>query len=111
MNRLKLLTTLLASVCASAAFAQSHGQVEVSGAVQQDTLGSLRDVKPNPADFHKMKARAEHDLPLPHIPDNQPDGAIQAFAGSGAFAPLLGSGVLGVGNGFTGPQGSFSVQY
>ena len=62
MNRLKLFTALLAGVCSSAAFAQSHGPVEVSGAVQQDVLGSLRNVKPNPADYRKMKPRAEHDL-------------------------------------------------
>src|SRR5512135_1635326 len=111
MNRLKLLTGLLASVCASAAFAQSHGPVEVSGAVQQDTLGSLRSVVPNPADFRKMKPRAEHDLPLPHVPDNQADGALQLSAGCSTLAPTFGSGIMGVGKGFSGPQGAFSVQY
>jgi len=107
MNRLKLFTALLASVCASAAFAQSHGPVEVSGAVQQDVLGSLRNVKPNPADYRKMKPRAEHDLPLPHVPDNQRDGAVQGSGSQTIFAPVAGSNVLGVGNGFPG----FTVQY
>ena len=88
MNRLRLLTALLASICATAAFAQNHGPVEVAGAVQQDVLGSLRDVKPNPADFRKMKARVEHDLPLPHVPDNQSDGALQGAPGFQAFAPI-----------------------
>ncbi|HET7064051.1 MAG TPA: hypothetical protein VFI49_07205, partial [Rudaea sp.] len=111
MNRLRLLTALLASVCASAAFAQNHGPVEVSGAVQQDVLGSLRDVKPNPADFRKMKPRVEHDLPLPHVPDNQSDGALQSSPGFQAFAPISSGSVLGVGKGFSGPQGSFTVQY
>ena len=68
MNRLKLFTALLASVCSSAAFAQSHGPVEVSGAVQQDVLGSLRNVKPNPADYRKMKPRAEADAALTNRP-------------------------------------------
>jgi len=107
MNRLKLLTALLAGLCASAAFAQSHGPVEVSDAVQQDVLGSLRDVKPNPADYHKMKARAEHDLPLPHVPDNQKDGALQGSGTQSLFTPAVGSTVLGLGNGFPG----FTVQY
>jgi len=107
MNRLRLLTALLASVCASAAFAQSHGPVEVSDAVQQDVLSSLRDVKPNPADYHKMKARAEHDIPLPHVPDNQRDGAVQGSGTQSIFAPSAGTNVLGVGNGFPG----FTVQY
>ena len=111
MNRLRLLTALLASICATAAFAQNHGPVEVAGAVQQDVLGSLRDVKPNPADFRKMKARVEHDLPLPHVPDNQSDGALQGAPGFQAFAPISSGAVLGVGKGFSGPQGAFTVQY
>jgi hypothetical protein len=111
MNRLRLLTALLASVCASAAIAQNHGPVEVSAAVQQDVLDSLSKVKPNPADFHKMKPRVEHDLPLPHVPDNQVDGALQSAPGFQTFAPVSSGSVLGVGKGFTGPQGSFTVQY
>ena len=111
MNRLRLLTALLASVCASAAFAQNHGSVEVSAAVQQDVLDSLSKVKPNPADFHKMKPRVEHDLPLPHVPDNQTDGALQSSPGFQTFAPVSSGNVLGVGKGFSGPQGSFTVQY
>jgi hypothetical protein len=107
MNRLRMLTALLASVCASAAFAQSHGPVEISDAVQQDVLGSLRDVKPNPADYHKMKARAEHDLPLPHVPDNQKDGALQGSGTQSLFTPTASSNFAGLGNGFPG----FTVQY
>lgn len=107
MNRLKLVTALLASICAASAFAQNHGRVEVSGAVRQDTLPSLRDVVTNPADFRKMGNRVEHDIPLPHVPDNQRDGAIQDSATPSTFAPTLGSAVAGVGNGFAG----FTVQY
>lgn len=110
MNRLTLVTAVLASICATTAFAQSHGKVEVSGAVQHDTLHSLRDVVVNPADFKKMRDRVEHDIPLPHVPDNQTDGAIQSFADRGTFAPTpLISAVDGVGNGFSGPNGSFTV--
>ena len=109
MNRLKLVTALLASICAASALAQSHGQVQVSGAVQQDTLHSLRDVVVDPADYKKMGNRVEHDIPLPHVPDNQKDGAVQGFADSATFAPSFQTGVNGVGNGFSGPQGAFTV--
>jgi hypothetical protein len=109
MKHLKLAAAILASVCAGSAFAQNHGRAEVSGAVKHDTSPALRDIVVNPADFKKMRERAEHDLPLPHVPDNQVDGAVQ---NSGAmYAPTFGSSVDGVGKGFSGPQGSFTVQY
>jgi len=116
MKHLKLAAAILASVCAGSAFAQSHRGVEVSGAVQHDTSPALRDIVVNPADFKKMRDRVEHDLPLARVPDNQADGALQNFAShGGANAPSPGggaaSGILGVGKGFTGPQGSFTVQY
>jgi len=116
MKHLKLAAAILASVCAGSAFAQNHGQAEVSSAVQHDTLPSLRNVVVNPSDFKKMRERVEHDLPIPHVPDNQPDGALQNFsAHGGALAPTPGggaaSGILGVGKGFSGPNGSFTVQY
>ena len=116
MKHLKLAAAILASVCTGSAFAQSsHGHAEVSSAVQHDTSPALRDVVVNPADFKKMHDRVEHDLPLPHVPDNQADEALQNFASHGANAPTPGgaaaSGILGVGNGFTGPAGAFTVQY
>jgi hypothetical protein len=116
MKHLKLATAVLASICASSAFAQSHGRVEVSNAVQHDTSPALRDIVVKPEDFKKMRERVEHDLPLPHVPDNQADGALQNFAAHGGqLAPTPGggaaSGILGVGKGFSGPQGNFTVQY
>ena len=116
MKHLKLAAAVLASVCASSAFAQSHSRVEVTNAVQHDTSPALRDVVVKPEDFKKMRDRIEHDLPLPHVPDNQADGALQNFAArGGALAPTpgggAGSGIIGVGKGFSGPAGSFTVQY
>jgi hypothetical protein len=117
MNKLRLVAAVLASVCAATASAQSRKQqVEVSSAVQQDTLHSLRDVVPRPEDFTRMRARVEHDLPIPYVPPDQTDGAIQSFAehpnfAQGTFAPTSISAVDGVGNGFSGPQGAFTVQY
>jgi hypothetical protein len=109
---------VLAAVCSTAVVAQtSQGRPEVVRATHQDTLPSLRDVVPRPEDFRKMRARIEHDLPLPPVPDNQADGALQTTSHArpnaieSVTAPTAISNALGVGNGFSGPQGSFTVQY
>src|SRR5438045_836609 len=59
MNRLKLVTALLASICATTAFAQNHGKAEVSGAVSHDTLASLRDVVVRPGEFRTLRHRGQ----------------------------------------------------
>jgi len=118
MKPVLVVSAVIAALFAAHASAQSRApRPEVSSAVQQDSLHALRDVLPKPEDFRKMRPRVEHDLPLPPIPDNQPDGALQIFAMSRAgtaasvFTPSPIGNVLGVGNGFTGPQGAFTVQY
>ena len=99
-------------------FATAHAaspdmaRVEVTRAVHQDTLPSLRDVAPDPAGYKQWHAHEEHMIPLPYMPPNQADGAVQDFRGPGGlFAPTFQSGVDGVGKGFSGPQGAFTVQY
>ncbi len=99
-------------------FATAHAaspdmaRVEVTRAVHQDTLPSLRDVVPDPAGYKQWHAHEEHMIPLPYVPPNQADGAVQDFRGPGGlFAPTFQSGVDGVGKGFSGPQGAFTVQY
>ena len=63
-----------------------------------------------------MRPRVEHDLPIPYVPPDQIDGAIQTsversnFA-QGLLAPTAISSVDGVGKGFSGPQGAFTVQF
>lgn len=117
MNRTLLVAAVLTGIFSMTAVAQtSRGQVEVSNAVQHDTLPALRDVVPRPEDFRKMRTRIEHDIPLPPVPDNQVDGAVQTFAErrntlQSSFAPTAISSVDGVGKGFSGPQGAFTVQY
>lgn len=82
---------------------------EVTTSVQHDTLHSLRGVMPRPDDFSKNShAYPAHPLPYLSGPGNQTDGAVQS-AGSGSFAPALGAGFEGVGQGFSGPQGTFTV--
>ena len=94
--------------CAGSAHAQDQSGAQVTPAAQHDTLHSLRGVMPRPDDF--SKSQREHAArPLPWIdgPGSPPDGAVQGSA-SGA-APAAGSGVDGVGQGFSGPQGTFTV--
>jgi hypothetical protein len=82
---------------------------EVSSSVQHDTLHSLRGVTPRPDDFTKNShAHPAHPLPFLDGPGNQTDAAVQGSS-TGTFAPPLGSGVDGVGQGFSGPQGTFTV--
>jgi len=82
---------------------------QVTPAVQHDTLHSLRGTMPRPDDFQKNPhAHPLHPLPFIDGPGNQTDGAVQGFGG-GAFAPVLGAGFEGVGQGFSGPQGTFEV--
>ena len=82
---------------------------QVTPAVHHDTLHSLRGTMPRPDDFQKNPhAHPLHPLPFIDGPGNQTDGALQQF-GSSAFAPALGAGFDGVGQGFSGPQGTFQV--
>ena len=82
--------------------------VEVTPAVKHDTLRSLRGTMPRPEDFSKSpRIHPVHPLP-PLAPGNQSDGAVQHTI-TGTFAPALGAGFDGVGQGFSGPQGTFEV--
>lgn len=94
---------------ASAAQADARSAPDVTPAVQHDTLHSLRGVMPRPDDFSKS-GQNHPARPLPWLdgPGTPNDGALQ-MSPSGAFAPVAGSGVDGVGNGFSGPQGVFTV--
>jgi len=88
------------------------GRAEVTSAVHQDTLPSLRKVLPDSAGYSHWRQHDEHQIPLPYTPPGQTDGALQDYRGPiGLLAPTLVSGVDGVGNGFSGPNGSFTVQY
>jgi len=112
LHRITGLSVALGSVIALAAgsaHADNNGNAEVTSAVQHDVLHSLRGTMPRPDDFSKgPRNHPLHPLPWLDGPGNPPDGALQGSA-SGTFAPTLGSGVDGVGNGFSGPQGSFTV--
>jgi hypothetical protein len=86
-----------------------HGAT-VTAAEQHGSLPSLRGVMFRPDDFAKSPhSHPAHPIPFLDGVGNQSDGAVQASA-VGA-APVLGSGFPGLGVGFSGPNGSFDVQY
>ena len=101
---LVLFTSFAAPVFAQA----GNAQVTVTPEVHHDVLPSLLDA-PSPPDTGR-RTHFEGELPLRSGPQNLPDGALQ---GPGMFTPgrqmPTASSVDGVGNGFTGPQGSFTV--
>ncbi len=103
------LAFVLVAGVSSAAQAQGASKVQVSPAVAQGDLTSLRQTPSKP--YHPV-SRVEHDLPIPYFPPNQTDGAVQSRSfRSPAATPGIISSVDGVGKGFTGPDGSFTVQY
>ena len=103
------LCAAMALSLAGTAHADTQSAPEVTSAVQHDTLHSLRGVMPRPDDFSKS-GQNHPARPLPWLdgPGNPTDGAVQSST-SGVAAPIAGSGVEGVGNGFSGPQGTFTV--
>jgi hypothetical protein len=107
-----LLSVLPAVFTVAAEAATPQPRVEMARAVHQDVLPALRDVMVDPAGYRNYKPHDEHMIPLPYSPPGQTDGALQDYRGPGGlFAPAFVSGVDGVGNGFSGPNGSFTVQY
>jgi len=111
MKSLLMIGAALAAAVGLPALAQENGRAEVTSAVRQDVLPSLRNVVPQKDGYARWHFRAEHMIPLPTIPPGQADGAVQGATVRGRAAPAIQSGVDGVGNGFSGPNGSFTVQY
>ncbi len=111
MKSLLIIGAALAAAAAMPALAQENGHAEVTSAVRQDVLPSLRNVVPQKDGYDRWHFRAEHMIPLPNIPPGQTDGAVQGAAARGRMAPTIQTGVDGVGQGFSGPNGSFTVQW
>src|SRR5438105_13841622 len=96
---------------AAAAFAASlhPNGVEVTTA-EHATLHSLRGAMPKADEF--TKSRVMHPArPLPWLdgPGTPEDGALQSQATAAAAATTPGLGFDGIGQGFAGPQGTFTV--
>lgn len=106
-----LSTCVAAALAATAASAQSagNGAPEVSNGQLGPPLHSLRGAAYRPDDFAKSpREHKVHPLPFLDGPGNPTDGAVQGSS-SGSAAPTLGTGVLGLGQTFSGPQGNFTV--
>jgi hypothetical protein len=117
-TRAAALVALLSSV-ASIAAPGDHGSPqadvltnpEVSPADQHDTLPTLRGILPKPDDLtHAKHAIPVRPTPALDAPGAPADGAVQGSSGT-QVSTVAGSGVDGVGQGFTGPNGTFTVNY
>lgn len=75
-----------------------------------DHLPSLRSVMPKPDDYDGSKHEREWKK-IPHIDvaGFVQDAATQGSHVTGAASTIAGMGFDGVGNGFSGPQGKFTV--
>src|SRR5438067_2090582 len=105
----RFLSALVVSLCLSSlsvAVAQIRGPVEVVTAVQHDVSSELRNVRP------VRSQSSQHARPLYRIPHalgpSLPDPVVQTQAGATA-TPGTAQNFDGVGRGFAGPQGSFTV--
>src|SRR5690349_17119127 len=79
---------------------------EVSAETHHDHSKPLRDIAPaKPTEKEKEEKRVKE---LPLLMGGLLDPVVQISAGS-ASAPIAGAGFEGVGQGFRGPQGTFSV--
>src|SRR5437868_2336494 len=107
-----LVTLVLLLVCGGAAFARSGPPDDSGPAVQHDLSAPLTQlavgVTPEPDKKDKKEKKKAGMLPVSGGGQSAPDPALQAVPGTGA-APFLGLNFDGVGQGFTGPAGTFSV--
>src|SRR5438067_11936751 len=107
-----LALLVLAIAAAGSAAASPQGPLrpsETPGDVHHDVSPPLRDIPAAaapPAD-HKKEKEPKHGLPVPAASPT-PDPVVQS-APAAAAAPVLGVGFEGIGQGFHGPAGTFSV--
>jgi hypothetical protein len=107
-----LLLTVLLTVPA-AAIAQS-GRPEVMRETHHDMSPPLREMPPGPRRFGDLEAEPVRHIPSSRIPSFDPDPVLQKAPVQGQglaalAAPATIANFAGVGNGFTGPAGTFVV--
>jgi hypothetical protein len=107
-----LVVVVVLLVCGGAAFAKNSPPDDSGPAVQSDVSPPLTQlaigVTPEPDKKDKKEKKKDGMLPLHGGSQAATDPALQASAGTGA-APTLGLDFEGVGQGFTGPAGTYSV--
>ncbi len=95
---------------AYAAAAGTPAVLTVTREDHHDVLQSLRNAVVPPGGYGK-RTNFEGLIPLPPGSTDQVDGAVQSKAAQTRNTPSLIRNMDGVGNGFTGPQGTFTIQY
>jgi hypothetical protein len=99
-------------VCGGAAFAKNKQQDDSGAAVHNDVSAPLTDlaagVTPAPDEKEKKEKKKEGMLPVHGGSPSASDPALQSSPGTAA-APTAGLNFEGVGQGFSGPQGTFNV--
>jgi hypothetical protein len=78
------------------------------GERHRDVSPPLRDIAPIAPEQGELKVKHEYLMRPPATGTGAPDTALQSTPGAAA-APVLGTSFEGVGQGFTGPAGTFSV--
>ena len=111
--QLALVTMAALPLLASAQNTSAPGQqnAQVTAAVYHDHSPNLRGVMPLPDAYYSGTGKVHDVKHIPHIdsPGFTVDAAAQTTAISSAAATTAGLGFDGVGNGFTGPGGAFTV--
>lgn len=105
---MRFLTASLLAGCALPFVAVAAAAVEVTSDLHHDTSPAIRDMALSP-----RTSRLLHVLPLrrtgPVLPDRPaPDDPFSQYIPGSDLAAKPGANLLGVGTGFTGPQGSFT---
>ncbi|GAB3452754.1 hypothetical protein GCM10027321_01910 [Massilia terrae] len=113
-HRVLFLAACAASLLPFTAHATSDNAAmagaEVSAAITHDHLPSLRGLMPKPDDFSGSKHVKEwKKIPLIDAPGFVQDAVAQTAPVTGGASTIAGLGFDGVGNGFTGPQGTYTV--
>jgi len=111
MVRVRTIVALLL-FAPSVALAQSQRAIEVR-AIHHDVSPPLRDMPPIPWRLGEFEAEPARPIPSRRQPPGGPDQAVQGnrFAPVAGQAPATTLNRDGIGSGFSGPQGSFSVRY
>jgi hypothetical protein len=112
MSRSRIAICLLL-LAPSAAFAQTQRGAQVFRPFHQDVSPPLRDIPPGLWRLGELEAEPVRPIPHSRRPPTGPDAVVQAelLAPAVGDAPATSLNRDGLGNGFVGPQGTFTVRY
>ncbi len=109
----RTLILLLALPATALAQGGQTGRPEIIRDSFHDVSPPLRELPPGPRRFGNLEAEPVRRIPSSRVLPNENDPAVQAPRKAGAAAPLLAptttNNFEGIGQGFTGPAGTFTV--